>query len=138
MDDFQGLASEAYQKDFKNKMDRFEREAIIKTLRGCKHDINEASKWLGYTPERLRERMQELKIFFTEVKDVGRKQEKVYAKQMFWFNKYDRAKLDDLVITWQEGCSRQHDNCTTCPKRQEICKDITDKLINKIYDKTGK
>lgn len=136
IDNFTKLARQVYKKKFTTQRDRFEREAIIKTLRECKFDIEEGGKWLGYSAKSLRLRMKELKIFITEVKGNGRKN--VYAKQMFAFNKYDRACLDDLVIVWQDSCSTRHDECRKCPKKREICEDITDKIITKIYDKTGK
>ncbi len=133
MDNFKALAKEKYQKDFRNKLNRFEREAIIKTLRECKYDIEEGGKWLGYSAKNLRLRMKELGISITT---NGRKDIKI--KQLSWFNKYDRAVLNDLVVTWQNSCSDKYNDCERCPKKKEICQDITYKLIDRIYDKTGK
>lgn len=138
IDNFTTLAREAYAKKHTTQKDRFEREAIIKTLRECKFDIEEGSKWLGYSAKSLRHRMKELAVTITEVKGNGEGRKTVYAKQMFYFNKYDRAVLDDLVITWQNSCSTRHDECQKCPKNKEICYDITCKIVDKIYDKTGK
>lgn len=134
MDNFTELAKEKYKKDFRSKLDRFEKEAIVKTLRECKFNIEEGSKWLGYTPENLSLRMKELKI---SISTNGRKKE-VKVKPLFYLNKYDRACLDDLMSTWQDGCSTMYNDCKACPKKREACEDITYKLINKIYDQTGK
>lgn len=138
IDNFTSLAKEAYKKKFTTQRDRFEREAIIKTLRECRFDIEEGSKWLGYSAKKLRERMKELAVTITEVRGNGGGRKTVYAKQMFYFNKHDRACLDDLIFVWQEACSTKNDECRKCPKRREVCEDITDKIITKIYDKTGK
>ncbi len=137
IDNFTSLAKEAYKKKFTTQRDRFEREAIIKTLRECKYQVEEASKWLGYSAKCLRLRMKELAITITEVRGK-RGQKNVYAKRMFYFNKYDRACLDSLVEVWQNSCSDRYDSCKKCPKKREICEDITDKIITKIYNKTGK
>ena len=134
IDNFTELAKERYKKGFRSKLDRFEKEAIVKTLRECKFDIEEGSKWLGYTPKSLSLRMKELKI---SISTNGRRKE-VKVKPLFCLNKYDRACLDDLMDTWQGGCSTMHDDCKACPKEREACRDITYKLINRIYDKTGK
>ena len=134
MDNFSELARESYKKNHRSKLDRFEKEAIVKTLRECKFDIEEGSKWLGYTPKGLSLRMKELKI---SISTNGRNKE-VKIKPLLYLNKYDRACLDDLMDTWQEGCSNMYNNCNACPKGREACQDITYKLINKIYDKSGK
>ena len=134
MDNFKILAREKYKKDFRSKLNRFEKEAIVKTLRECKFDIKEGSKWLGYSPENLSLRMKELGM---SISTNGRRKE-IKIKKLFYFNKYDRACLDDLMITWQDSCSTVHNDCNKCPKKKEICEDITYKLINKIYDQTGK
>ena len=135
MDNFIELAKEKYKKDFRSKLDRFEKEAIIKTLQGCEYNIEEATRWLGFsTPKGLSLRMKELKI---SISTSGRNKE-VKIKPLLYLNKYDRACLDDLMDTWQEGCSNMYNNCNACPKGREACQDITYKLINKIYDQTGK
>ena len=54
------------------------------------------------------------------------------------FDKYDRANLNQLLHIWQTSCSDMHDDCNRCPKGNEICLDISDKLIDKIYDKRYK
>lgn len=138
IDNFTNLAKEAYRKNHRTKMERFEREAIIKTLKECNKNVVETSGWLGYTPQKLRRRMKELKIFIIEVAGATDGRKSIIDKQLFFFNKYDRACLDDLMELWQNSCHDIHGGCDNCPKSKEICQDITYKTINKIYDKTGK
>ena len=58
----------------------------------------------------------------------------VYQK----LDKHDRSYLNELLFIWTNGCSDMHDDCNRCPKERKVCEDITDKLLDKIYDKMGK
>lgn len=135
LNDFNKMARESYAKNHRMKMMNFEREAIAKTLRDCNCNISETARWLGYSRQHLYRKMKELGIMIAV--DRTSKRQKVKALRAFAFNAEERAILNDLLHVWLVSCSTKHNDCNACPRQPEKCTFIADRMIDRIYDKTG-